>query len=418
VSSDVRGSDATVGTQRGPLTGLRVIDFTWMVAGPFATAVLASLGAEVIKVESAGRLDALRRLPGGMTLPPGDVDSSPYFAQLNNNKLGVRLNLKRPEGVELAKRLIREADIVVEGFRGGVINRLGLGYEELRKEHDDLIMLSLSTNGATGPDAGLPGYAPIFAAVAGLGTRTGYRDGPPTELRVSVDVRVGYAAALAVLGAVHNRRATGRGHYIDFAAAEVVTAMCGDGVLEYQMTGSAPSRIGNDEPGYAPHDCYACLGTDSWVSIAVGDDLEWASLCQVIGTPDLVHDERYETRAARWTMREGLRETIESWTSTRTAEECTTLLQGAGVPAAPSNSYSALLADEHLRARGLFGRVPHALLPEGALVVGMPWKTVPDTSRPLLTAPTLGEHHGYVFGRILGMSEDEVAALTDSGVLD
>jgi crotonobetainyl-CoA:carnitine CoA-transferase CaiB-like acyl-CoA transferase len=353
-----------------------------------------------------------------MTLPPGDVDSSPYFAQLNNNKLGVRLNLKQPEGVELAKRLIGEADIVVEGFRGGVINRLGLGYEELRTGHDDLIMLSLSTNGATGPDAGLPGYAPIFAAAAGLGSRTGYRDGPPTELRVSVDVRVGYAAALAVLGAVHNRRATGRGHYIDFAAAAVVTSMCGDGVLEYQMTGTAPTRIGNDEPGYAPHDCYACLGTDAWVSIAVGDDVEWAALCEVIDNPSLAHDERYATRAARWTMREGLREPIELWTSTRTADECTTLLQAAGVPAAPSNSYSALLEDEHLKARGLFGRVPHALLPGGALVVGMPWKTVPDMSLPLRAAPTLGEHHDYVFGQILGMSADEIAALTGRGVLD
>jgi benzylsuccinate CoA-transferase BbsF subunit len=410
-------SGAPSGGKLRPLSGVRVADFTWMVAGPFATSILTGLGAEVIKIESASRLDALRRLAGGMPIAPGDVDSSPYFAQLNNNKLGVQLNLKSEEGTGLAKRIIAQCDVVVEGFRGGVIERLGLGYDELSAEHKALIMMSLSTNGRTGPDAALPGYAPIFAAASGLGTRTGYPDGPPTELRVSVDVRVGYAAAMALLAAVYSWRRTGKGRYIDFSATEAVTSLCGEGLIEYQVTGRSPRRRGNDQPGLAPHDCYRCEGTDGWVSIAVGTDAEWSALCGVIGTPELVADKRFATRAARWANREAIRPAIEGWSAGLSPAAATELLQAAGVPAAPSATYAELLADPHLAERGLFGRVPHPMLPRGAVVVGAPWLMTPPTATNLEPAPRLGQHNSYVYGELLGLSDDEIADYVERGVI-
>jgi crotonobetainyl-CoA:carnitine CoA-transferase CaiB-like acyl-CoA transferase len=407
----------TAAPRSGPLAGFRVVDLTWMVAGPFATLILALLGAEVIKIESAGRLDALRRLNGGMDIPPGDVDSSPYFAQLNANKLGVTLNLKSPEGIALAKRLVAESHVVVEGFRGGVMDRMGLGYSELRKVREQLVMLSLSTNGAGSRDAALPGYAPIFAAASGLGTRTGYADGPPTELRVSVDVRVGYAAAFALLGAIWSWRRTGQGRHIDFAATEVVTSVAGEGLLEYQLTGRIPGRQGNDRLGSAPHDCYRCAGTDAWVAIAVDTDAEWAAFCAATGLDALRAHTRFAGRVARWENRELLRPYIEGWTRGRSAAAASKALQAAGVPSAPSATYADLLADPHLAERGLLGRVPHRLLAEGALVVGLPWITSPGAAPPLVPAPRLGEHNGYVFGELLGMSEAEIRANEESGAI-
>jgi benzylsuccinate CoA-transferase BbsF subunit len=402
----------------GPLSGVRVVDFTWMVAAPFATSILSSLGAEVIKVESRGRLDALRRLSGGMSIPAGDVDSSPYFAQLNNNKLGVQLNLKTPEGINLAKRLIEKSHAVVEGYRGGVMERLGLGYDALRVTNEQLIMLSLSTNGSGGPDAGAPGYAPIFAAASGLGIRTGYRDGPPTELRVSVDVRVGYGAALALLGAIYRWRRTGIGGHIDFSATECVTSLAGEGLIEYQITGTPPVRAGNDEPGMAPHDCYRCQGDDEWVSIAVTNDDEWRTFCAATGLDGLAKDSRFADRAERWANREALRPLIEFWTGARSARYVTDALQSVGIASSPSATYSDLLADDHLNSRGLFGRTAHSLLPQGAVIVRQPWKITPDRTPALEPAPKLGQHNQYVFGDLLGLSDREIADGVSNGIIE
>ncbi len=306
--------------KKAPLEGIRVLDFTWAWAGPQASLILALLGAEVIKVESRRRLDhsRLRSLVAG---PVASPDESFIFNTLNLNKLSVTLNLSEPRAVEIAKALAQISDVVMENMRPGVMDRLGLGYEALRALKSDIIMLSSSAVGGSGPERLYTGYAPTFAAMGGLAYITGRPDGRPAPLMGAIDLRVGSTGAFAVLAALYYHQRTGKGQYIDLSSAEAVSALMGDAFMDYTMNERVQERMGNLDQVMAPHGCYRCRAEREWVTIAVGSEEEWRSLCRVLGDQRLTEDERFADGYSRRQNQDDLDKIIGEWTAGRSAQE-------------------------------------------------------------------------------------------------
>ena len=387
-----------------PLAGVRVADFSVHAAGPFAGMLLAVLGADVIKVESAARLDITRRPHAMYGKPPSS------FEQVNASKRSVTLNLKEPRALELAYDLARISDIVLENFRPGVMARLGLGYPQLREIKPDIIMVSLSSNGQTGPEARYAGYAPMFAALGGLGHITGYPDGPPVELRHAMDHTGGMMAAFAAVAALcaHRRRHTGQ--RADVAVRDIATAFMGHTLMDTAMNGRDAARQGNRADDMSPHGVFPCAGQDAWVTIAVSGDGEWSALKQAMGSPAWADSDDYGDGFQRWRNQDALEHRLSQWTKAHTADEITERLQAAGVAAFPSLSPDRLLSDPHLAARNAFPSASHA--DRGAQrAVAPPWRFSATPAAALRWTPELGEHNREVFCGLLGMDEAELAAL-------
>ena len=332
----------------GPLTGIRVADFSVHAAGPFAGLMLAEMGAEVIKVESSARLDITRRPHAMYGKPPSS------FEQINANKKSICLNLKEPRAVELALELVRVSDLALENFRPGVMARLGLGYDAMRGVNDGIILVSLSSNGQTGPESNYAGYAPMFAALGGLGHLTGYADGPPVELRHAMDHTGGMLAAFAAVAALSARQRTGEGQHVDVSVRDLATSFIGPELLDVSMNSREPMRQGNADGSGAPQGVYRCIGNDEWVSISVKSESEWMGLVAAMGSPSWAVGEDYGDAFRRWRRQEELDRHIEAWTMQRSAGEVTDSLQGKGVAAFPSLSPDAMMLDEHLLARNAF----------------------------------------------------------------
>jgi crotonobetainyl-CoA:carnitine CoA-transferase CaiB-like acyl-CoA transferase len=392
-----------------PLTGIRIADFTVHNAGPFCTHLLSQLGAEVIKVESAMRPDAFRKPhPVYGRMGPATFD------QVASNKLSVRINLKSPDGVALAKRLVAVSDIAAESFRPGVVERLGLGYAALRAVKPDLVMLMVSSSGQSGPDSHFAGYAPLFGAWGGLGEMTGYADGPPVEMRHVMDHTVGMNAAVATLAALQRRRATGEGALVDVAAREVSSSLLGEALL-LAAAGGAPTRQGNDHATMAPHGVYPADGADRWLSLAVRTDAQWQALAAMIGGAAL--DARFATAAARIANRAALNALVSDWTATLPGETAAALLQDAGIAAHASWTTPEIAADPHLRARRAIVDVAE---PDGKerAAVGVPVRLSKGADIGIdRGTPALGEHEDYVFGELLGLSRAERDALEQAEVI-
>jgi benzylsuccinate CoA-transferase BbsF subunit len=394
------------------LPHIRVLDFTWAAAGPYAAELLGFMGAEILKVESRQRLDLARR--GFYQSAP--LDASTDFNDLNLNKHSLCLNLANLEGVTLVKRLVAHCDVVVENFRPGVMPRLGLDYATLSRINPGLIMASASANGSTGPESAYGGYAGIFNALSGVGHLTGYADGPPTELRISMDLRVGMTLAFAILAALFARRRTGTGQHIDLSAREAITCLIGHTLLSHTMNRESPTRQGNQHATMAPHGCYRCQGDNRWVTIAVGSETEWHALCQATGHPEWQDDPRFAD-ADRVRYQQALDVLLTAWTQQYTPEAVTTCLQQAGVAAFPSMDSAMLATSEHLQARGTFITVTHPKLGPQT-VLGPPWRSPGVPHQPDRPAPLLGEHTAAVLRHLLGLDEAEIRRLTEAGVLD
>ncbi|MCC7487299.1 MAG: CoA transferase [Burkholderiales bacterium] len=394
-----------------PLHGVRVADFTLHAAGPFCAHLLSLLGAECIKIESAARPDIFRKphpVYGRMT--------AATFDQVASNKLSVQLNLKDPRGVELARRIVAVSDIVAESFRPGVMDRLGLGYEALRRVKSDIVMVSVSASGQGGPERGYAGYAPLFGAAGGLGTLTGHEDGPPTEIRHVMDHSSGLMAAMAALAAYLRRKRTGLGQHVDVAAREVACGFIGDALLHFAVTGAPPRRAGNDAPHIAPHNVYRCAGEDAWVSIAVTTDEEWRALAKAMHRDDWLDDPRFACAPSRWSCRRELDAGIGAWTQGRSRELVTRVLQAAGVAAFPSYTAQDIVDDTHLDARGAI-RTMTGPDGESRRVVGPPWRFSRTPASLERWTPKLGEHNEYVLGELLGLAPAEIEALVAAGVV-
>jgi benzylsuccinate CoA-transferase BbsF subunit len=401
---------------RDALEGVRVADFSWVWAGPLATLLLSFLGAEVIKIESRKRIDQTRH--GSITTGDSfaDFNASPIFNNANLNKKGVTLDLSRPEGAELAKRIVAVSDLVVENMRPGVMDKLGLGYKDLVKVKPDIIMLSSSGFGSSGPYREYAGYAPIFAAFGGLAHLTGYEDGEPNTMSGVMDLRVGTASAFALLAALRHRQKTGEGQYIDLSSSECVSALVGDQLMEFTMNKRSPFRCGNQDSIMAPHNCYRCKGRDKWISIAVATDEEWNALCRVMGNPEWSKYEAFTSPLSRWKNRVELDKHVAEWTINYTHDEAMTMLQSAGVAAMTSFAAKDILLDPHVKARGIIQEIEHPVM--GKKVVLSPsWKLSETPARIKKCSPLLGEHNEVVFGGLLGMSREEIKKLEEEKII-
>jgi benzylsuccinate CoA-transferase BbsF subunit len=401
---------------RRPLEGIRVADFSWVWAGPFCTLQLAHLGAEVIRIETATRPCITRLLPPWPDNKPG-INRSGYFNQYNQGKRSLTLNLKQPEAIEVAKKLVAKSDVVAENFAGGVMERLGFGYEVLRQIKPDIIMISLSGYGATGPEKEHISYGPAQVPMSGLSSLTGYKGWRPMHVGISYgDPNGGLHGAFAVLCALMYRARTGKGQFIDLSQWETSTAMAAEGLLDYSMNGAQPERDGNRDVYMSPHGVFRSAGEDRWVSLAVRNESEWRHFCSVIGQPALATDSRFATLRARQQHEDELEALITAWTSTRSPEEATAQLQAAGIPAAPSMNNRDLSTDPHLNSRPIFVSLDHPEVGKQQHV-GIPWqmsKTPLSVRRP---APLLGQDTEYVLREILGYSPEQIAAMKEKRVL-
>src|SRR5215469_7837755 len=401
-----------------PLAGIRVADFTWVWAGPYCTLQLGYMGAEVIRVETRTRLCVTRHMT-----PMADGKAGPnrsgYFNQYNQNKKSISINLRSAEGRAVAKRLALASDVVTNNFAAGVMDRLGLGYEELRKSKPDIIMITMSGFGETGPLREYVAYGPAQVPLSGLSALTGYKGGPPLHVGFSYgDPNGGIHGAFAVLAALYHRARTGEGQYIDLSQWETSVAMVAEGVLEYQMMGEQePERMGNRDHWNAPHGVFrtkdmaekvAGRSIDMWVSIAVASDDQFRRLAAAIGRPGMGSDPRYATFAARKQNEDELEAIITDWTSTRYAREVEEILQDAGVPAAIVSTNKDLFEDPHLNHRGFFVELEH---PEVGVRkhTGPPWRMDRTPNGVQRAAPVLGQDTDDVMTRVLGYTAEELA---------
>jgi crotonobetainyl-CoA:carnitine CoA-transferase CaiB-like acyl-CoA transferase len=402
--------DQTRGPQ-GPLAGIRVADFSVHAAGPFAGLMLAELGAQVIKIESSARLDITRRPHTMYGKPPSS------FEQINANKMSVCLNLKEPRAVELALELVSVSELALENFRPGVMQRLGLGYEAMKEVRPDIILVSLSSNGQTGLESNYAGYAPMFAALGGLGHMTGYADGPPVELRHAMDHTGGMLAGFAAVAALSARQRTGLGQHVDVSVRDLATSFIGTELLDVAMNLRDSSRIGNRDPSSAPQGVYRCRGEDQWVSLSVGSEPEWRGFVAAMGSPSWAAGSDFGDAFRRWRRHYELDALIEAWTAQHTAAEVTAKLQDHGVAAHPCLSPTAMMQDAHLLAREAFPTVDNPDTGERQRAVTPPWRFSATPAQIDQWTPTLGQNNIDVFSGILGLEPVEVLELEQRQVV-
>jgi benzylsuccinate CoA-transferase BbsF subunit len=400
------------------LAGVRVLDFTWAGAGPFATEILCLMGADVVKVESAERPDLLRVANVAYGWGEANVDASPCFNDMNAGKRSISLDLKHPRGRETALRLAAQADVVCDNMRAGKMEALGLGYEELRAVRPDIICCSVSATGrASGmktPD--VPGYAPVFWAEGGGASVTGMKDGSPAYLRAPVDMNAASFAALGLLAALYRRKRTGQGARIDCSAIETVAAMVGDGLLAASLGMPPVGLRGNDRPPCAPNEVFPCSGSDQWVAISVETGDQWLALCRVLGATTLAADTPLRSRWHRWQRRTELYRVLCSHTREFDAARLERELHAAGIAASRSASITEHLRDEQLNARGFWRYVTHPVI--GPQKIGtLPFRMQPPLPSSERGGPLLGEHTDEVLAEWVNLEGGDISALREQGAL-
>jgi benzylsuccinate CoA-transferase BbsF subunit len=406
-----------MGTQA--LEGLKVGDFSWYIAGPSIPMWLAHHGAEVIRIESLTRPDEIRGIEPFKDGIAG-INRSGCFANYNSNKYGIALNLNHPKGVEVAKRIVAWADIVVENFTPGTMHRKwGLGYEGIRKIKADSIMVSTSPLGQTGPEAQQAGFGLELVSRGGFTQFTGWPDQEAVGIGgyPYTDTITPPIAVIAIMAALEYRRRTGKGQYIDLSQHEVAVQHLAPALLDYTVNGREGGRIGNHHPYAAPHGAYRCQGNDRWCTIAVFTDDEWEAFCKVIGKPAWTGAPKFTTLLARKENEGELDRLVENWTVNFSPEEVMNKMQAAGVAAGVVQSGKDLIEDPQLKHRHHFWYLNH---PEMGLCAydGPPFKLSETPAELRMPAPCLGEHTEYVCTQILGMSDQEFIGLLTEGVFE
>ncbi len=389
------------------------------MAGPWIGRLMAYCGAEVIKVESRDHPDVTRQyIPPDAPERGVETQLSPWLTDWNAGKRFVGLDLRHPEGASIARRLAARCDIVVENYSAGVLERLGLGLAELRRARPDLIVLSSSGYGATGPCRHYRTWGPNLEALSGLATVSGFPHRPCTITQYAYpDVASALHGLFAVLCALEYRSRTGQGQHIDLSQFEVTVASMGHVLLEFLANGVEPPRLGNRSRHAAPHGCYPCAGGDRWIAIAVASDDGWESLCRAAGKPRWRSDPRFATREERVANAAALDEEVSQWTRTRDAYELMHELQRAGVAAGVVQTVEdQFLRDPQLAARGFFERISHAR--KGEVVAnGIPLGLTETPGRTGLAGSAIGADNEYVLGTLLGMRAAEIRRLADAGVV-
>ncbi|MGP8081195.1 MAG: CaiB/BaiF CoA transferase family protein [Dehalococcoidales bacterium] len=394
------------------LKGIRIIALTWVWAGPWMGAVLADMGAEVIKIETRERLDVQR------VVKLGNTEQGINHNQFNFTNRGVKgctLNLKQPDGIEILKKLVKISDVVITNFAPRVMLGWGLGYAALKEVKPDIILVSLPGFGSTGPDKDYVSYASTIEAAGGLNASFGYPgEGPVLSGPYPGDPIGSMYGVVGTLTALNYRKKTGKGQYVDIAQSEGVTTLIPEVIMEYIMNGRIRPRMGNRDDIMAPHGCYPCKGDDKWVAIAVSTDEKWRALCRVMGNPDWSMDEKFSDQFSRWQNQDELNKLIAGWTKDFTHYEVMHKLQNVGVAAGVCLNVPELIEDPHIKKRGVFIEQNH---PEAGktIVYRTPWRSALTAKNP--PAPCLGEHNGYVFKTLLGMSDSEISKLTKENVI-
>ncbi len=399
-----------------PFAGVRIVDFTWFGVGPLTTKYLADHGAEVIKIESTMRPDFVRFLPPWPDATPG-LNLSQAFATINTNKLSLTLNLAKPEARDLARRLIATADIVAENFSTRAMPKWGLDYESVRAIKPDVVMLSASQQGQTGPHAAFAGTGNLLAALCGFYQLTGYEGGEPRPIHGAyTDFIVPRLASTVLIAALDHQRRTGQGQYIDLSQFETGLHFLTPVLLDYAVNGRIAGRQGNRDCQAAPHGAYRCQGEDRWCTIAISTDAHWAAFCEVLGQPDWAQQPEFATPLQRLRHVAALDQHVEAWTSTQDAQQVMHRLQGVGVPAGVVARASDLHADAQLQHRGFFFDLEHPEM--GVTRYDGPQYQLSHTPAVFQKpAPLMGQHNTYVLQECLGLSAADIERLVEAEVV-
>ena len=400
----------------GALSHVRVLELSRVLAGPWASQLLADLGAEVVKIERPGAGDETRGWgPPWLTAPDGaETRESAYFACTNRGKKSVTVDFARPEGQAIVRRLAERSDVVLENFKVGSLSRLGLGWEQLSALNRRLVYCSITGFGQSGPYRDRPGYDFVVQAMGGLMSVTGEPDGEPMKAGVAItDILTGMYAATAVLAALAHRERTGEGQRVDLALLDVQVATLANLAESYLVTGRAPDRHGNAHASIVPYQAFATQ--DGYLVVAVGNDGQFGRLCEVAGRPELAAEPRFATNPARVENRAALVPILESLLAARPTQDWVGALERAGVPCGPINDLAQVFDDPHVRSRGLRVEVPHPLA--GSLpLVASPMR-LSRTPVRYGTPPLLGQHTREVLGDVLGMGEAEIESLRRERVI-
>jgi len=393
-----------------PLADLLVLDLSRVLAGPYCTMMLADLGAEVIKVERPGRGDGTRQWG-----PPWAGGESAYYLSVNRNKKSITLNLESEEGREIVRQLSAQADVVVENWRVGTMEKWGLGYETLRVLNPRLIYCAITGYGQTGPYRDRPGYDFIIQAEGGIMSITGPVGGPPMKVGVAiVDITAGLFAALAILAALHERERSGQGQYIDIALLDSQVAWLANVGSNYLISGQRPARYGNAHPNIVPYEPFPTA--DGWIAVGVGNDRQWQRLCELAGWDDLAADERFTTNPQRVEHRDILVPILRERFRARTSEEWRAALLEAGIPCGPINTIDQVFSDPQVLAREMVVELPHPTAGTVRLA-GSPLKLSRTPVRIEQPPPLLGQHTEEVLSKRLGYTSADLARLRDEGVI-
>ncbi|MGH3319560.1 MAG: CaiB/BaiF CoA transferase family protein [Streptosporangiaceae bacterium] len=401
---------------RGPLAGLMVVDLTRALAGPFCTMLLADLGADVIKVESPD--GDITRAQGPFRPDDGLRVFGGYFQSVNRNKRGIVVDLSTTRGVEIVRGLSARADVLVENFRAGVMDRAGLAYETLSADNPRLVYAAIRGFGdpRTGesPYQQWPAYDVIAQAMGGLMAITGDPDGPPTKVGPGVgDIMPAALTAVGILAALREARETGRGRFVDVAMYDAVLALCERMVYQYSYLGDVAGRVGNTHPLLCPFDVFPTA--DGWVAIAAPGDQHWRRLCQALGRPELGTDPRFAANVDRVAHRNDVRSLLETWTRRHTRDEIVDALAGH-VPVGPVNTADTIFADPHVRARQMLIDVEQPGCARPVTVAGCPVKYADMPEPAARRAPLLGEHTTEILDD-LGYNPEAVDGLRTAGVV-
>jgi crotonobetainyl-CoA:carnitine CoA-transferase CaiB-like acyl-CoA transferase len=382
---------------------VRVVDLTWVWAGPFAAMQLAHLGAEVVKVESAERVDVTRVL-GPWADGEVGVDRSGYFNQYNQGKQGIVLDLKQERGRELLCALLAKADIVIANMRAGALDRMGFSYDVLRQLNPRIVAVSMTGFGEAGPERDRMAYGSLIDALSGVAASNGPVGGGPTDFVMSLpDPCAGMHTAIATVAALYRARSTGVGTRVECSMLEASIAAFPWPILYQSVEGHGAPVDGNRDEQRAPHDVYRCEGLYEWVAIAVEDDQQFAALAAAVGRPELATDARFATLAARRLHADALDAVLSAWTGDQDAAAVAALLRAAGVPAERVAHIDDLFASAPLLERGFFTELPHPVAGRKRLA-GVPWRTSRSPMVATIAAPCLGEHTEAVLERWLGVA--------------
>ena len=398
----------------GPLSHIRVLELSRVLAGPWSAQTLADLGADVIKVERPGAGDDTRAWG-----PPWAGDQSAYFLSTNRGKRSITIDFERPEGQELVRKLAAQADVVIENFKVGGLVKYGLDYESLKAVNPRLVYCSITGFGQTGPYRNRAGYDFMIQGMGGLMSITGQPDGEPGGGPVKVGVAVtdiftGLYATIGIMGALAHRDRTGEGQQVDLALLDVQVAVLANQAMNCLVGGKAPQRLGNAHPNIVPYQAFATR--DGHIILAVGNDGQFAKFCAVAGRPELAKDERYATNPARVANRKELVALLEELIRTRDSQDWLAALEQVGVPCGPINDLTAVFEDPQVKARNIHQDLPHPT--QGSVpTVASP---IRYSGTPLVhdtAPPTLGQHTDAVLAESLGLSEADIAVLRDRGVI-